>query len=421
MIALVDCNNFYASCERVFQPELMGKPLVILSNNDGCAIARSEEAKALGIQMGTPAFMIKDLIKTHNVQVRSSNYTLYGDMSERVMNTIRTFVPKVEEYSIDEIFCDLTELKYADLKELGQRIKKCVTQSTGIPVSIGIAATKTLAKMANRYAKKKQQKTGVYCADTEDAVHRMLQHTNVGAIWNIGKQHEQFLLLNGFQTAADLLQAPEEWIRKNLSVKGQRLLNELKGIPCLVWEEKPPPKKNICTARSFGRLITTKRELQQAVATHTASCGSKLRSEGSCAQKLHVFIQTNIHRAVDKQYFQSITLELPVATNSTKELIHYAMKGLGAIFKEGYNYQKAGVMVLDLVPQETTQMGLFDTEDRKKDKVLMQTLDSVNKAFGKDAVRFGVQGYGKAWKLKQEKLSPCFTTRIDSLMKVSAY
>jgi DNA polymerase V len=392
----------------------------VLSNNDGCAISRSNEAKDLGIKMGTPHFIITDLIKQHDVQIRSSNYALYGNMSQRVMEVIKSFVPKTEIYSIDEIFCDLSELQANnDLTELGKQIKRAVKQCTGIPVTVGIAPTKVLAKMANKYAKKMTMEVGVHCADTPDLIDILLNFTPVGDIWGIGLEHEKFLVHHGFKTAADLVKAPEEWIRKELSVKGQRLLYELKGIACMEITEVKDFKKAIATTRSFGKLINTKKEVQQALATHTASCGAKLRRERSCARKLHVFIQTDNFRTQDAQYAQSITLEMPVATNSTRELIGYTMKALDLIYREGYNYKKTGVIAQELVPAPALQMGLFDGVNRKKDEKLMQVLDNINVAYGNDAVRYSVQGYGKDWKLRQKHLSKVYTTRFDEIKGVS--
>jgi DNA polymerase V len=392
----------------------------VLSNNDGCAISRSDEAKGLGIMMGTPHFMIEDLIRQHSVQIRSSNFALYGDMSQRVMSIIKSFVPKTEVYSIDEIFCDLSELKeYNDLTELGKLIKATVKQYTGIPVSVGIAPTKVLAKMSNKYAKKMTMEVGVHCADSQDLIDILLDFTPVGDIWGIGKEQEKFLLKHGFKTAADLVKAPEEWIRKELSVKGQRLLTELKGTSCMTFTEVKAAKKAIATTRSFGKLINTKKEVQQALASHTASCGAKLRRERACARKLHVFIQTDNFRAQDAQYAHSITLELPIATNSTPELIRYAMKALDIIYKDGYNYKKTGVIALELVPEPAIQMGLFDVVNRKRDEQLMLAVDNINVSYGKDMVRYSVQGYGKEWKLRQEHLSKPYTTRYDQIKEVS--
>lgn len=419
MVALIDCNNFYVSCERLFSPALNKKPVIVLSNNDGCAISRSEEAKALGVQMAQPAFMLPETV-ARDIKMFSSNYTLYGDISARVMKVIRELVPVTEVYSIDEIFADLSTLKKKDLCMLGKEIRKEVASCTGIPVSVGIAQTKTLAKMANRYAKKKFPQEGIYCASSKQLLDAMLIHTSVGNIWGIGKQYEAWLKKNGFHTAMDLVNAPEEWIRKNMSVVGQRLLNELKGISCIQWETEPPARKNICTSRSFGQLVTCKKEMRQAVAKFTSACAEKLRRENTCARKMNVFIQTNPHRPTDRQYFQSIDIPLKVPTNLTTELIRYAMEGLEKIFQAGYNYQKCGVTVMDLVPHQVVQASLFDNIPREKEKKLMSSVDHLNRHFSRDMVRFATQDYNHKWKLKQAHLSQLYTTRWDQLPKAKA-
>ncbi|HEX2606776.1 MAG TPA: Y-family DNA polymerase [Flavisolibacter sp.] len=420
MIGLIDCNNFYVSCERVFNPGLLGKPVVVLSNNDGCAIARSEEAKRLGIKMGTPAFMIDTLIQQHDIKVFSSNYALYGDMSARVMQVIREYVPHTEVYSIDEVFADLTTLRYQDLPDLARTIREAVMRCVGIPVSIGIGATKTLAKMANRYAKKTAAGEGIFMAGCRSTVDALLKHTGVDAIWGVGPQHSALLRANGFVTAADFLSAPEDWVRKEMAVVGLRIQKEIKGIRCLPWEEQAPSKKNICTSRSFGTLITSKKEIRQAVATFTAACAAKLRKQGSCAGSLHVFIQTNPHRRQDAQYFHSITQQLEVPTSSTGELLKFAMTAIDVLYKPGYLFQKTGVIVQDLVPQATIQLGLFDQVDRTKEAGVMDAIDQVNQNFGKDVVRYGTQEFNKKWKLRQEHLSPSYTTRFHQLPYVKA-
>jgi len=418
MFALVDCNNFYASCERVFNPKLEGKPIIVLSNNDGCAIARSEEAKALGVEMGTPAFMIEDLIRDNNIQVFSSNYSLYGDLSDRVMTILSSYAPQVELYSIDEAFLDLSQLAYEDLQELGQRIRATVRQHTGIPVTVGIAPTKTLAKMANRFAKKKRKDTGVHWLKGPEQILEALEFTAVGDIWGIGPQRAKLLLRNGFKTAADLIKAPEDWVLKQMTVVGQRLLNELRGIPSIEWELETPPKKSICTSRSFGKLMTEKKDISQAVANYTAACAEKLRTQNSCAEKIHLFLQTNPHRVEDPQYFRSITVPLTVASNNTPELTKTALWALNKIFRHGFKYMKCGIIVMDLVPATEVQSGLFDKKNRKKDGQVMQVLDKVNRQFGKELLRFAVQGYEKRYKLRQASLSPRYTTRIEEIVKV---
>jgi len=420
MFALVDCNNFYPSCERVFNPKLDGKPIIVLSNNDGCAIARSEEAKALGVEMGTPAHMIENLIRENDIQVYSSNYALYGDLSDRVMTILSGFVPDLECYSIDEAFLDTSQLYGQDLRQLGVTIRKTVHQHTGLPVSIGIAPTKTLAKMANRYVKKNRIAGGVHWLSNAEAVQEVLQFTKVGDIWGIGPARSRVCLRHGFKTAYDLSRAPDDWVLKKMSVVGHRLLQELRGIPCIEWELEPPPKKNIGSSRSFGKLMTQKIDIEQAVANYMATCAGKLRKQGSCAGKIHVFIQTNPFRTQDAQYFRSITMSLPVDTSSTPELIRYALKALDIIFKPEFNYLKVGVMVLNLVPEKQTQSGMFDNKDRGKDRQIMKTVDTVNKALGKDLVRFAVQGFENRYKLRAAHISPRYTTRLTDIVKITA-
>src|SRR5205809_3501527 len=302
MIALVDCNNIYASCERLFNTSLKGKPVVVLSNNDGCVIARSDEAKALGIEMGTPAFIKEDFFIKNGVQIFSSNYTLYGSLSNRVMQSLTQFTPAIEFYSIDEAFLDFTNFEYTDFDALSKSIKKTIQQDIGIPVTVGLATSKTLAKMANRFAKKTKKDDGIHVADTTDKIREMLAFTEVNNIWGIGGQLSKLLVRNGFKTASDLVSAPEEWVRKNMSVKGQRLLNELKGIPCIEMEEIPPAKKMICVARGFGKLLTEKKDVQEALSNYASRVAEKLRQGKLCTSMIHVFLQTNTHRTQDKQY-----------------------------------------------------------------------------------------------------------------------
>lgn len=419
MIALVDCNNFYASCERIFQPGLEGKAVVVLSNNDGCVIARSEEAKEIGIEMGAPAFLMKGLLSKYEVAVFSSNYTLYGNLSERVQQMLSTFTFKIECYSIDEAFLDLSDMKFTNLFTYGCTIRESIKQNIGIPVTVGIAPSKTLAKMANRYVKKTQQNKGVYSLDTKEKINEVLNWTKIEDVWGIGAQHSRRLKWMGIHTAADFInKLNPDWARTNMTVVGERMLNELNGIPCIEWEDIIKPKKGICTARSFGKLLSEKKDIQEAVANYASSCAAKLRKQKSCAGIMHVLIQTNVHRTQDKQYARNLTLKIPVATNSTKEIIRYALKGLDMIYKPGYQFKKAGVIVMDIVPETEVQQSLFDKADRKKDATLMKTLDKVNTRFGKDLVRFAIQGYSRQWRLKQEHLSPCYTTDINQVLTI---
>ncbi|HEY0679788.1 MAG TPA: Y-family DNA polymerase [Chitinophagaceae bacterium] len=418
MYALVDCNNFYCSCERVFNPSLEGRPVVVLSNNDGCAIARSEEAKALGISMGTPAFMIQDLLKEHNVAVFSSNYTLYGDMSDRVMAILTRHVPRLEIFSIDEAYLDLFDLVNADLPLLAMRIRRTIKRETGIPVTIGIAPTKTLAKMANHYAKKNYRDTGIFYAASNELVQEMLKNTKVDGICGIGKRHALRLQSNKILTAWDFANMPSDWIRTNMSVVGLRLKNELNGIPCIDDEYEPKAKKNICTSSSFGHRLTARSEMLEAVSNYAASCSLKLRQQKCVCRVVHVFIQTNPHKTDEYQYMQSVDIKLERPTNNTSEIIKYAAKGLDLIFKPGFRYMKAGVMTLDIVPEDKVQMSMFDGSDRKKNKKVMETMDGINKCLGKETVRLAVQGFDKPYSRQAAHLSPRYTTNINEILNV---
>lgn len=419
MIAIVDCNNFYASCERLFQPSLNARPIVVLSNNDGCIIARSDEAKAIGIKMGAPAFLMEEMLSSHAVAVFSSNYTLYGSLSERVMATLNIFAEQIEIYSIDEAFLYLGDQKYIDLEEYACNIKKTVFQNVGIPVSVGVAPSKTLAKMANRFAKKTKKEVGVHILDTKEKIREVLGFTEVSDIWGVGKQYTQLLQSQGFNTALDLSEAPEEWVRKEMSVVGQRLWNELHGIACIELEEEPPAKRNICIARSFGQLLNQKQDVAEALANYTAMAAQKLRKQNSCTSVLQVFLQTNVHRQQDKQYYRSITISLPVASNNTLELLHYATIGLGRIWREGYNFKKVGIMMLDLIPSDQIQYGIFDQVNRHQNDRLSKAMDAINQHWnGKEMVKFAIQGYGRIWKLRQEKLSQCYTTRLSDILTI---
>ena len=418
MYALVDCNNFYASCERLFQPKLEHRPVVVLSNNDGCTIARSDEAKQIGIEMGTPAFELTDTFSKYNVAVFSSNYTLYGDLSDRVMKTLITFVPKMEVYSIDEAFLDMSDLVYTDLAKLGMDIKQTIKKNVGLPVCVGIAPTKTLAKMANRYAKKKYKKLGVFYAANQELINEMLLFTSVEDIWGIGRQYAALLKKNGIHTEMDVTNIPEEWMRANMTVVGQRLWNELRGTASIEWEYEAPPKKNICTSRSFGKLTGDKTILMEAASNYAALCAAKLRSQKSCAKVIHVFINTNQHKTDQPQYARSISLEFETPTNLTGEIISYALKGLDIIYKPGYLFKKVGIMMFGLIPEDQIQKSLFDTKDRPKSKELMKTVDKLNKLLGRDAVRMAAQGFERRYKLRADYLSKKYTTNINEILKV---
>jgi DNA polymerase V len=336
-------------------------------------------------------------------------------MSERVMNTIASMVKDVEVYSIDEIFLDLSGYEYFDLLKLGQNIRQTVKKHTGIPVSVGIASTKTLAKVANKIAKKGN---GVFILNTDDEVVKVLSTFPVEDIWGIGRQHSQTLQKYGIKTALQLRNANENWVRKNFTVVGLRTMQELKGISCIPLEDAPPPKKNICTARSFGKMTNDIAVVKEAVANYATRCAEKLRKEKSCANLLTVFLESNRFRDDLPQYNNSKVMHLPVASNYTPELVHYAIMGLELIFKSGYLYKKTGVIVSGIVSETQVQGSIFDCYDRNKNKRLMSAVDTVNKGYGRDTLRIAAQGYNRKWKLRQERLSPCYTTRWSDLLTI---
>ena len=413
MFGLVDCNNFYASCERVFNPSLNGKPIVVLSNNDGCVIARSNEAKVLGIKMGVPAYQIKDLVKQHDVAVFSSNYVLYGDMSGRVMSMLAELAPEIEVYSIDEAFLNLAGIK--DLQSLGANIVRKVSRGTGIPVSLGIAQTKTLAKMANKFAKKYPAYNRLCIIDTEEKRIKALKLFEIGDVWGIGRRQAAKLEKQGVKTAFDFTQLPGSWVRKNMTVVGERTWKELRGISCIDMESAPPAKKQICTSRSFGKMVEDIDTMSEAIATHASACAKKLRQQKSYAMSLMVFIHTNNFREDLPQYWKNTIIKLPVPTSDTLEIVHYALEGLKSIFMPGYQYKKAGVIITEIVT--SAQLGLFDTVDREKREKLMQAIDKVNGEH-RHLVKLAVQGNGRDWKLKQEQLSKRYTTDINEVLTI---
>lgn len=418
MFALVDCNNFYASCQRAFEPHLRNKPVVILSNNDGCVIARSNEAKALGIPMGAPAFEYKTLFEQNNVSVYSSNYALYGDMSSRVMNILARYSPEIEIYSIDEAFLKFKGFELFDLDQLGLDMQRTVTKGTGIPVSIGFAPTKALAKVANKIAKKYPERTqSVYAIDTEEKRIKALKWTKIEDVWGIGRKHTKRLQAKNIHNAYQFTQLSDDWIRKEMAVVGLRLKHELEGKPTLDLEE-PKNKKMIATTRSFEKAMTKLEDISERVATYTASCSEKLRKQGSHCNMIMVFVQTNYFRKDQPQYSRNIVINTDFPTNSTIELNHYAQVGLKAIFREGYHYKKAGVIVMGLTPNNETQLSLFNTSNPKH-QPLMSVIDKMNKSYGTNKIKFANQSLGRQWKMKQEKLSKSFTTRIDEIITIN--
>lgn len=418
MYALVDCNNFFASCERVFQPNLRNVPIIVLSNNDGCVVARSSEAKALGIPMGEPVFKLAKLIERHGIVVFSSNYALYGDMSHRVMTMLSQFVEDMEIYSIDESFLSLKGFENYNLKDYGSTIVRTVTKGTGIPVSMGIAPTKTLAKMASKYAKKYKGYNGVCVIDNEEKRIKALKQFDIGDVWGIGSRYRKKLEYYGVKTAYDFTQKSESWVRKMMTVVGVRTWKELRGIPSIELEKVAPDKQTICTSRSFGELIEDFDTLMESVANFTASCARKLRAQRSCASMLQVFIYTNRFREDLPQYSNSQMITVPTPTSDVTELIHYARLALKNIYKEGYQYKKAGVIVMNIVPQSCVQQNLFDERDRIKHEKVLEVLDAVHKKYGTRMLKVAAQGTGKKWALKSEYLSKQYTTNPDDFIEI---
>jgi DNA polymerase V len=416
-IALVDCNNFYASCERVFQPKLRGKPIVVLSNNDGCVIARSNEAKALGIPMGEAWHICRKRVDTEGIIVRSSNYTLYGDMSARVMRVLADFTPELEIYSIDEAFLGLSGLD-TRLEAHARELRRVVLQWTGIPVSVGIATTKTLAKAANRRAKKDAGCGGVCVMLTEQATDDQLASMAIDDLWGVGSRLAERLAMMGITNPLMLKQADAKFIRERFSVVLERTILELRGIPCIALEEAPPDRKSIMASRSFGETVETRQELEEAVATYTARAAEKLRRQSLAAGRLVVFVQTNRFRPQDAQYAREQAVQLPVATADTGRLIAAAHRGLATIFREGFRYKKAGVMLLDLTAARAVQGGLFDAPDSVRAKARMRALDVLNGRYGRDTVTYAATGTRRAWKLRSEHISPRFSTNWDELLCV---
>lgn len=416
MYALIDCNNFYASCERVFRPDLNHKAIVVLSNNDGCVIARSNEAKKLGIPMGAPAFEYQSMFDKNNVFVFSANFPLYGDMSNRVMTILGNYSPEMEIYSIDECFLKLEGFNKYDLYKYGIEMQKKVFNATGIPVSVGIAPTKVLAKLANRIAKKYPIETlGVYNMSTQELIEKALKWLKIEDVWGIGKRHAFRLESHGVKTAYDFTKMNDDWIKKNMAIVGLRLKRDLSGVKTLDLEELKP-KKNIATTRSFSKNIYDFEELRERVSSYAVSCAEKLRKQKSCCKEITIYIITNRHRLDQEQYFKSIKILLPFATNSSIEITKYTNLGLNKIFRKGYGYKKAGIYVNDFSPEEAEQLSLFSNKNPKH-TALMKSLDTINSRYGKNTVRLSVQEK-RMWKMRQEKLSPNYTTDLNDIITI---
>lgn len=416
MIGLVDCNNFYVSCERVFNPLLNGVSVVVLSNNDGCVIARSPEAKAMGIKMGTPAFQIKNLIDGGRVQAYSSNYRLYGDMSRRVMNVLASLVDDIEIYSIDEAFFQVPD--GIDYQSLGARIARQIKRHTGIDVPVGIAPTKTLAKVANHIAKKYPKLNKVCVIDSDEKRVRALSLTPIGDVWGIGRRHGARLAAMGILGAQDFTQMPRQTVRQMMTVVGEKTWCELNGMACIDLEHVQADKKQICTSRSFGNMLTSMADLVPAVATFAAHCAAKLRQGGLCAGSIIVFLYTNRFRPDLPQYNAYRVAGLPTFTNDSRVIVRVALKVLGQLYRDGYAYKKAGVIVTDIVPWDKRPIDLFAAGDYHGSDKLMSAIDTLNQKFGRQTVKLTAQIMGDNWKIRQGRLSPNYTTDIRDVIVI---
>ena len=422
ILALSDVNNVYVSCEKAFSGALQTKSTIVLSNNDGCVIARSNDVKQW-IKMGQPVFEVEDIIKEHDIQVFSSNYTLYATMSDRTMRVLSQFSPLVEIYSIDEAFADLTHLAIDDLTEYGKTIKACVLQYTGLPVSVGIASSKCLCKIANEIVKHDPSYEGVLdlTALTEEEVDTLLSQVAIEDVWGIGRKYATFLYNHGIMTARDLKYADEQWIRKYLTVTGHRIVLELRGISCMPLEIVRPTKKGIMCAKTFGQEIKEFTELAEAVACYVARAAEKLRSQDSQTAFLTVFARTNHFNKTIPHYEYSYSIRLPFATAFTPALIVSALKGLKAIFQDGITYKKAGVMFSKITPLAHVQPDLFgdvSLYDYYRQARLMAVVDAINAIYGRDSLFFAVQGSSRPWKMRQSRLSGRFTTQWSEILTI---
>ncbi len=416
MYALVDSNNFYVSCERIFNPTLRHAPIVVLSNNDGCVISRSNEAKKLGIPMGAPAFEFKNKFSELGIHVFSSNYALYGDMSNRVYRILQNYTPNVEIYSIDECFLHFNNFSAQPLDQYCKKIRQEILQKTLLPTCIGIASTKALAKAANHIAKKFPQLQGVYLIDTDEKRIKALQWLNIEDVWGIGRRMSKKLKSKGVHKAIQFTKLPDEYVRKQFSVVGLRLKKELEGISVLELEEVQS-KKHIATTRSFDTTYTNKEYLAERITTFAVTCAAKLRKQKATCQLITVFVQTNRFNEAHEQYSRSINVSIPYPTNSDIEIAKYAKKGLDLLFKAGLHYKKAGVIVGGIALENEKQFNLFEDEPFKHRKI-MQTIDKLNTKYGTQKLKLASQALDKTWKMRQEHLSPNYTTKWSDILEV---
>ncbi len=417
VFALVDCNSFYVSCERAFNPALKNKPVVVLSNNDGCAISRSQEAKDVGIAMGAPIFKCEELVKRHDVKVFSANFVLYGDMSGRVMSVLSSFTPNLEIYSIDEAFLSLEGFENYGYLPYGRKIRSAVKEQTGIPVSVGIAPTKTLAKVANHIAKGNPRMGGVFCFTDEKDIDHWLEKTPVREIWGIGHEKALFLNRHGITNALQLKNAPEEWIKKHLTVMTLRTVMELGGTPTITFEEIQPNKKAIVTSRTFGHEVNSLDEMEEAISAYVSKASEKVRYQGSVAGYIQVFIETNPFKG--RYYRNSASIDITPPTAYTPQLVGIAKRLLSKIYKQGYRYKSCGVMLTNFSDESLAQQDLFEpVYAQSTNQRLMKVLDGHNRSGNSGQLFFAAEGLGKPWYMKQSHKSKRYTTRWDELLEI---
>jgi DNA polymerase V len=417
-IAIADADEFYVSCERVFDASLRGRPVVVLSNNDGCVISRSREAKALGIGMGAPLFKVRHVVEENDVAVFSSNYALYGDLSLRLADAFQEFTPEVEIYSIDEAFLGLEERPGQSFRDYGLEIRAKVYKWTGVPCSLGISQTKTLAKVAQRFTKRRAEAQGVLDLTDPSDQAAVLEETPVGDVWGVGPAYAKLLNRAGIDTALKLRDADRRWVRQRMTVVGARVVEELRGVSCIPLEKCPQGRKSVTCSRSFGVLVESLEELREAVAVYMTKAAERLRRARLAAGVVTVFINTNRFSA-EPQYSNSATSELAYSTDSTEELLAWALKGLGRIYRPGYRYKKAGVMLNRLTPANGLSMRLFGNKRFEKSRRVMRAVDEINRRFGRDTLHFGAARPARRWETKFLRRSRRYTTCLKEVLRVA--
>jgi len=416
-IALVDCNSFYVSCERLFNPSIIKKPVVVLSSNDGCVISRSMEAKALGIKMGEPYFKVKKIVRQNDVKVFSSNYSLYGDISRKVMKTLKQFAPQIEIYSIDEAFLNLSSIKNEDLTDHGNKIRKTILKWTGIPTSIGLAPTKTLSKAANHIAKK--EKSGVVNLINSKQTDELLMKIKINDVWGVGRQLTKFYIKNGISTAYQLKNMSNSWIKKNTNVFGSRTAMELRGIPCISLDTHLEKRKNCCVSRSFGKKVTKLEELKESITTHCLNAAEKIRIDNQTVKKITVFIRTSPFQNNRNYYANAKDVDLPIRTNDSIELVKEALFALKYIYKKGYRYQKAGIIFSGLKDVDAYRKNLFTAISNEEKRIkLMKAIDYTNARYGRNVLSIAQAGLKKRWNIKRQHSSKIDTACFELLPAV---